>query len=140
MDFNVFDLGCIREGTKILSATEISDLPLNMTAVTRINVETATHSIRDDKVVIFVGKEIATLFKDMAVDYDNQGSFYGYIDPIAKVDSDLVAVILGNPIYCDPEVTPYTLNSVLFRRAPDGKYDAVHQVAKDFVPKTVNKE
>lgn len=140
MDFNVFDLGCIREGTKILSATEISDLPLNMTAVTRINVETATHSIRDDKVVIFVGKEIATLFKDMAVDYDNQGSFYGYIDPIAKVDSDLVAMILGNPIYFAPELTPYTLNSVLFRRAPDGKYDAVHQVAKDFVPKTVNKE
>lgn len=140
MDLNVFDLGCVREGTKILSATEISDLPLSMTALSRMNVETVTHAIQGDKVVFFVGNEIATLFKDMAVDYDNQGSFYGYIDPIAKVDSDLIAVILGNPIYCDPEVTPYTLNSVLFRRAPDGKYDAVHQVAKDFVPKSVNKE
>ena len=100
MDLNVFNLGCVREGTKILSATEISDLPLSMTALSRMNVETVTHAIQGDKVVFFVGREIATLFKDMAVDYDNQGSFYGYIDPIAKVDSDLIAIILGNPILC----------------------------------------
>lgn len=135
-----FNLGSIRERTKILSATELSELPLEMAALVNINAEVAAHSIRTDKVVIFVGKEIGTLFRDMAVDYDNQGTFYGYIDPIAKLDSNLVAFILGNPIYCDPELTPYTLNAVLFRKAPDGKYDAVHQVAKDFSPKTVNKE
>jgi len=130
----------VRAGTKIFSATERSDVPLSFNAVSKLVIDAQTQAVSEDHLVIFVGEEIATVFENMAVDFENQGTFYGYIDPNTEIKSPLLGSLLGCPIYKDSEVSPYTLSVSVFHLSPDGWLDSVCQLSKDFSPETVNKE
>lgn len=131
----IFKLSTVRAGTKILSAAEPSDLPLAFRPLSSLIINAQSHSLQKDHIVIFVGDEIATVFENMAVDFENQGTFYGYLDPNPEKNSLHVGTILGCPIYHNSDLTPYSLSVVVFREAPDKYLDAVYQISRDFVPK-----
>lgn len=131
----IFKIETVRAGTVIVSATESSDVPFAFNPLSKLVIAAEAESLREDHKVIMVGDELATVFQNMAVDFEIQGTFYGYLDLNAQVNSRHIGTILGCPIYHNSDLSPYSLTVVVFRESPDKYLDAVYQVAKDFAPK-----
>lgn len=132
---NHFKIENVRAGTRIKSASEVSDVPFEFKSVISLVVEAQAYMLKDDHSVIFVGNEIALLFKEMARDYDKQGTFFGYLDPDAQANTDYVGKIMGCPIYYHADLSPYTLNVTILRESHDGYLDSYYQATKYFAPK-----